>query len=39
MKIVAFSVFDIAENIDNSVDSMTATVSGKWKSDLFCLLS
>ena len=30
-------MFGMTENIDDSVDKMTATVSGKWKSDLFCL--
>ena len=30
-------MFGMAENIDDSVDNMTATISGKWKSDLFCL--
>ena len=27
----------MAENIDDSVDNMTAAISGKWNSDLFCL--
>ena len=30
-------MFGMAENIDDSVDNMTTTISGKWKSDLFCL--
>ena len=30
-------MFGMAENIDGSVDNVTATISGKWKSDLFCL--
>ena len=30
-------MFGMAENIDDSVDNMTATISDKWKSDLFFL--
>ena len=31
-------MFDMAENIDDSIDDMTATISGEWKSDLFSLI-